>query len=322
MRKTTVLIVGAGPAGTACAWRLMQANVDCLLLDRHTFPRLKSCAGWITPGILRAIDFNPQEYPFSFTTFTRFHVAIRGFQFTLPTYQHAIRRIEFDHWLLQRCRAPLEQHNVRRILPVNDGFEIDGQYFANFLVGAGGTSCPVYRAFFQRLSPRPKDALILALEEEFPLPSADADCRLWFMQHGLPGYAWYVPKAGGVVNVGIGAKALKLKQTGARLQEHWQAFLTRLEHLGLVTPRVWQPVSHTYYLRHQPLAMRSGNAFLTGDAAGLATLDMGEGIAPAILSGLRAADAILHGTACTPTGIPRYSLPAILFAGLPGSKHF
>jgi hypothetical protein len=38
-----------------------------------------------------------------------------------------------------------------------------------------------------------------------------------------------------------------------------------------------------------------GNAFLTGDAAGLATRDMCEGIGPAVRSGLRAADSILTG---------------------------
>ena len=43
--------------------------------------------------------------------------------------------------------------------------------------------------------------------------------------------------------------------------------------------------------------MRLDNAFLTGDAAGLATRDLCEGIGPAIRSGQRAADSILHGDA-------------------------
>jgi len=41
--------------------------------------------------------------------------------------------------------------------------------------------------------------------------------------------------------------------------------------------------------------VRIGDAFITGDAAGLATRDMCEGIGPAIRSGHRAADAILKG---------------------------
>ncbi len=43
------------------------------------------------------------------------------------------------------------------------------------------------------------------------------------------------------------------------------------------------------------ISKRRGNAFITGDAAGLATRDMCEGIGPAIRSGLKAADAILSG---------------------------
>ena len=39
--------------------------------------------------------------------------------------------------------------------------------------------------------------------------------------------------------------------------------------------------------------MRIDNAFITGDAAGLATRDMAEGIGPAVRSGVRAAEAIL-----------------------------
>jgi flavin-dependent dehydrogenase len=41
--------------------------------------------------------------------------------------------------------------------------------------------------------------------------------------------------------------------------------------------------------------VRRDNAFITGDAAGLATRDLGEGIGPAIRSGMRAAEAILEG---------------------------
>ena len=43
--------------------------------------------------------------------------------------------------------------------------------------------------------------------------------------------------------------------------------------------------------------VRIGNAFITGDAAGLATRDLCEGIGPAIRSGLRAAESILEGAA-------------------------
>jgi menaquinone-9 beta-reductase len=57
----------------------------------------------------------------------------------------------------------------------------------------------------------------------------------------------------------------------------------------------YDPVGYSYYLRGNVKVARIGNAFIAGDAAGLATRDMCEGIGPAIRSGHRAADAILKG---------------------------
>ena len=54
--------------------------------------------------------------------------------------------------------------------------------------------------------------------------------------------------------------------------------------------------------------MRIANAFIVGDAIGLATRDMCEGIGPAIRSGLLAADAISQGTAYSIDAIGRYSI--------------
>ena len=253
MQNTTVLIVGAGPAGAACASKLKQAGVDFILLDQRPFPRMKPCAGWVTPQALRVIGFIPDQYPHSFTTFSKFIISVRGVRFTLPTHQHAIRRVEFDHWLLERASLEVEQHQVKNIRQTSDGYRIDGKYAAKYLVGAGGTYCPVYRTSFAKQARAQKTTMIVALEEEFAYPYSDANCRLWFMENGLPGYAWYVPKANGFLNVGIGAKAEKLKETSGTIQARWDELTTKLEAIGLVRGHTWSPVSHTYYLRSQPL---------------------------------------------------------------------
>ena len=59
------------------------------------------------------------------------------------------------------------------------------------------------------------------------------------------------------------------------------------------------PGGFSYYTRGEVAGMRVGNAFLTGDSAGLATRDLCEGIGPAIRSGQRAAHAIVSGAAYT-----------------------
>ena len=61
MKTTEVLIVGGGPAGSSCAKRLREHGVDCLLLDRHDFPRTKLCAGWITPEVISDLKLEVSE---------------------------------------------------------------------------------------------------------------------------------------------------------------------------------------------------------------------------------------------------------------------
>ena len=56
------------------------------------------------------------------------------------------------------------------------------------------------------------------------------------------------------------------------------------------------------------------NAFIIGDSAGLATKDMGEGIGPAVESGILTANAIIHGSEYSLRAISKYSIPNIIFS--------
>ncbi len=103
----------------------------------------------------------------------------------------------------------------------------------------------------------------------------------------LEGYGWIVRK-GDYLNVGLG------RQRADGFPAHVEHFLERLEGLGRLppeTPRRW--AGHAYLLQdrsRRPLA--SDGVLLVGDAAGLAYPRSGEGIRPAVESGLLAARAI------------------------------
>ena len=72
-------------------------------------------------------------------------------------------------------------------------------------------------------------------------------------------------------------------------------------------------IGESHYFLNQILpGIRQGNAFVVGDALGLAILDMGEGIGPAIRSGQLAAEAIIKGTDYSVASIPRYSVPSLV----------
>lgn len=312
MIETEVLIIGGGPAGSACAWQLKKHGVDFLLLDKEDFPRHKTCAGWITPHVLHDVDMDPAAYPGNFTRFSEFKVEINHLRFKLRTRQFAIRRFEFDTWLIQRVREKLIQHHVKNIQFEDDRYIVDGEFSARYLIGAGGTRCPVKRTFFADVNPATMGTLIIAQEEEFVYPNANSTCHLWFLQNGLPGYAWYFPKSDGVVNVGVGGSAAGLKQRRDNLKRHWDLLVEKLDRQGLVRGHTFNPIGHSYILRSSSPVLRNGNALLVGDALGVATLDMGEGIGPSIRSGINAANSIINGTAYNLNAVARYSFPDLL----------
>ena len=294
MRSCEVLIVGGGPAGSAAAWKLRRAGADVLVLDRERFPRLKLCAGWVTPEVVRDLEIDLSAYPHRLLTFPRLRVHYGRWQVPIACVQHSIRRFEFDAWLLERSGAPVEQHIVRHIVAAADGYVIDGAYRCRYLIGAGGTRCPVYRELFRELNPRASELQIVTLEHEIQYDWQDSDCHLWFCEQGLPGYSWYVPKEHGWLNVGVGALAERMKRRGQDIREHW-ARLAALLGGSLAPGASYDPGGYSYYLRGRVDVVRRDNAFITGDAAGLATRDLGEGIGPAIRSGLLAAESILAG---------------------------
>jgi len=295
MRSCEVLIVGGGPAGSTAAWKLRRAGADVLILDRERFPRLKLCAGWITPEVVRELGMDVASYPHRLLTFPRLRVHVGRLQLPVACVQHSIRRYEFDAWLLERSGAPVETHTVRHIAADGDGYVIDDAYRCRYLIGAGGTRCPVYRELFRELNPRASDLQLVTLEHEIQYEWRDPDCHLWFFAQGLPGYSWYVPKERGWLNVGIGAIAGRLKRTGQDIRAHFAHLAGQLE--GHLTPGAqFDPSGYSYYLRGRVDVVRRDNAFITGDAAGLASRDLGEGIGPAIRSGLRAAQTILEAT--------------------------
>jgi flavin-dependent dehydrogenase len=103
--------------------------------------------------------------------------------------------------------------------------------------------------------------------------------------------------------------AERMKASGDDIKRHWTRFVGMLDRT-LAPGAHYEPTGYSYFLRGRVDVVRRDNAFITGDAAGLATRDMAEGIGPAIRSGIRAAQSILDGKA--------YSLADVTGASLGG----
>lgn len=300
MQRCDVLIVGGGPAGSTCAWRLCQAGLHVVVMDRAAFPRDKTCGGWITPAVVQELELDLSEYaqgrvlqPVLGLRTGRIGGRMVTTRYAQPV-SYGIRRYEFDHYLLKRSGAHLELGVALASLErAGAGWQVNGEWQAPLVVGAGGHYCPVAR----RLGPdRPTTATaVLAQELEFALtPEQEASCRVegevaeLYYCRDLAGYGWCFRK-GSYLNVGLG----RLDRQG--LPHHVADFCRMLQAEGRIPPDLPDAFhGHAYWLyEHSPRWLVQDGAMLIGDAAGLAYTYSGEGIRPAVESGLMAAETIL-----------------------------
>ncbi len=297
MDACDVLIAGGGPAGSSCAWKLRNAGLDVVIVDKQVFPRDKVCGGWITPAVLRELNIDPADYAGLLQPITGFRTGcIRGAavytSYGAPV-SYGIRRREFDHYLLHRCGARLIQGVALASLERTGAEWIaNGNITAQVVVGAGGHFCPVARL----TGARPKgEAAVVAQEVEFEMgPSQQEQCsvapdtpELYFCGD-LKGYGWCFRKQN-FLNVGLG------RMDPHRLASHVADFLNFLKSAGRLAfdiPR--SLLGHAYLLYGASTRKVAGDGLLlAGDAAGLAYSQSGEGIRPAIESGLLAAKTII-----------------------------
>jgi flavin-dependent dehydrogenase len=295
IRYSEVIIVGGGPAGSSCAYTLNRADIECLILDKSRFPRKKLCAGWITPKVLTKLDLNISDYAGGIIHFDTMQIHLPWFNKRIKTRQYSIRRYEFDDFMLKRSNVKVELHEVKNIRKEDNYYIIDEMYRCKYIIGAGGTFCPVYRTFFAQMNPRTNKQCIIALESEFKYDYKNKECHLWFFKNKLPGYAWYVPKEGRYLNIGIGGKFEDIKDKNNDIKSQWDHFVKELKISGLIKDSIrLKPEGYVYYLRQNVDLCRKENAFIIGDAAGLATTDLGEGIEPSIESGIICAESIIN----------------------------
>jgi flavin-dependent dehydrogenase len=317
MDRCDAIIVGGGPGGSSCARRLVTAGLDVVVIDRAAFPRDKVCAGWITPQVVRDLGLDLGDYRRGRTL-----QEVRGFEvgtigsgslvsadYDRPV-SYGIRRCEFDEYLLRRSAARLRLGTPVASL-TRDGrrgtWIVNGAIEAPVVVGAGGHFCPVARLMN---GARRGGRLVVAQEVEArvddargpvagPLAARSDSARLssgiepgrpaLFMASDFQGYGWCFRK-GGYLNVGLGRVGPEGLAPASR------EFSRFLRARGLVGDGLdaarWR--GHAYLLS-EPAARRvvGDGVLLVGDAAGLAYARSGEGIRPAIESGLLAADAIL-----------------------------
>ncbi|HEV3452300.1 MAG TPA: geranylgeranyl reductase family protein [Acidimicrobiia bacterium] len=303
-----VVVVGAGPAGTAAAITARTRGLDVVVVDRAHFPRDKTCGDGLTAAALRDLEGLGVEVPGLPAETVRAVVLVAPdrWQVELPlpgSGMHAavVERAQLDAALVDRARAlgigvhegvavaDVVERPDRVRLRTDDGDDLE----AGFVIAADGHYSSVRRA---RRHAGPDLGTWHAVRQYF---RQVGDARLWvlFEPDLLPGYAWVFPLPGGRANVGFGV----LRgggYDGAALRRLWPDLLDRAPMRAALGPlaepedrhRAW-PIPSAY----SPARLADGRVLYAGDAAGVVDPMTGEGIAQAIETGALAAVAVAGG---------------------------
>jgi len=301
METCDALIVGGGPAGSTCARQLRQQGMDVVVMDKAVFPRDKVCAGWITPEVVKALDIDVQDYAHKrvFQPITAFRTGLIGGKALETRYSASvsfgIRRREFDDYLLQRSGAQLRLGQAVKSLERHDQrWVINDSLSTPLIIGAGGHFCPVAQFLGAKLGTQ--EVAVAAKEIEFEMSLAQLDrCQvrpdtpeLYFCPD-LKGYGWCIRK-GRYLNIGLG------REGSQRLPEELRHFCDFLKQSGRIPEELPDRFHGHAYLLYGRSARKlfDEGVLLVGDAAGLACPHSGEGIRPAVESGLMAATTIME----------------------------
>lgn len=301
-----VIVVGAGPAGSACAQRLAESGLDVLMLERRTVVGNPAQCGECIPhwgevvGTFKHLDDHAwlKQY-FDFPKRLQLHrldnmrvflPSGKSYDFELDAF--AGHRLQFDGYLADKAVQAGAELRVNTALKriqhqSKAGRDVlvttNGRFSCDFLIDASGSLAHIARLRHgQDPAVRPDDQVPTMYAQVRGKVPETFDVFLGSVAPS--GYAWIIPKGPDTANVGLGVRAGKLE---GNIKEHLKRFCDDLGLEILSYGGGWIPMGGPVK------RMVDGTTLAVGDAAGLVMPSNGGGISQAIISGCFAAEAIV-----------------------------
>lgn len=294
-RTHDLMVIGAGPAGSAAAIAALRLRSDArvLMLDRAPLGRDKVCGDGIAPHAVAELvglgvdAVRPEEIVPTVRlsapggTSNAAVTASPGYVIPRATFDERLARAAID------AGADLVREKAASVVDSGDLVTVNGRYRAPVVIGADGSN-----SVTRRLVGEPSNsgsALAVAVRGYAASTGSDQlEIRWDSRRAGGLCYAWAFPTSTGVTNVGYGMSSSAITGGRAELVERMRALLPEFDLDGV------ELTGHTLPLTVSRPRPAVGRVLLVGDAASLINPFTGEGIYSAIASGAMAGDAALR----------------------------
>ena len=239
--ETSVIIIGAGPAGAGTSFFLSKYQVPHIVIEKETFPRDKVCGDACSGKTALVINRANPEWLAEILNDANTYMPSWGIQFVAPNGKlldipfttkrteetkapgFTVPRLVLDNFLFGKMPSPyctiFQNAEVSNMESANDIVTVrmkhNGREYeitAPVIVGADGDKSIVRKKYLnENTAPKTYAVGLRAYYKGVSGMHTDNFIELHFLPEMLPGYLWIFPLPNGMANVGVGILSESVK---------------------------------------------------------------------------------------------------------------